>query len=270
MCDPLTLVAMALTAVNTVGTMYAQNQTQKEQDAAVAQARQLGLREEERQKQQRAQAQAMHSQSVQQHTADQYREGLQTEGARLEQAYQPSGTQTSLADTMLSGQSLGSDVVKEDAAAQMSNAVNSAKQRAAALAKVSAYGDVGAGREMNLQDTGSHLNALASMRRGGLQNSQFGQNLIMSTLPTFKPSGFSQLLSAASSLASFGAGMGAGTAAGAAGSAASGGLGNIMIPDAAGFLANVPGQMPGWGMMALDKFGTAVGAPGLAGAIPRL
>jgi hypothetical protein len=250
------MVAMALTAVNTVGSMMAQNQVQQERDAAVARAQQIAREEEARQAQMRKEAQQLNERTVQKHTADSYDQGLQQEAARLEQAYQPSGTQTSLADTMLSGQSLGTDVVKEDAARQISDAVNASKKRAAALAKVSAYGNVDAGRGMLRKDTGNQLGVFGSMRRGGLQASQFGQNQIMSALPTFKPSGFSNLLSAASSLASFGAGLSA-----AGGAAGAGGLGNMMITDPAGYMVNLPGTMAGAGTKLADKVG-------LAGLIP--
>jgi hypothetical protein len=211
MCTGLEWLAVGLTAASTVSSIVGQQQAQQAQEAAVARARQIAQQEEARQKQMREQAQQMHQKTVQQHGREQYDQGLQQEATRLEEAYQPSGTETTLADTMLSGQNLGTDIVKDDAAKQMAGAVNEAKQRAASLAKLSAYGEVATGRQLGRQETGNQLDVLNNLRRGGLTASQFGQQAIMNNLPQYRPSPLSTLLSAGASLASFGAGLGAGT-----------------------------------------------------------
>lgn len=218
MCDPVTMMVIGLgaTAASTAINYAGQRKTEQAREEAANFARQQAFREEERQRQQRRQAEELHSQSVQQHTRAEYDKGLEQETARLTKAIEPDATQTTLADTMLSGQSLGSEVVKEDAARQMSNAVNEAKQRAARLAQLSAYGPVGAARGIGRDDANAQLAVLNNMRAGGLAATRLGTQGIMANLPQYKGNPLADLLGGVGSMALFGAGQGIGSAAGGA------------------------------------------------------
>jgi hypothetical protein len=234
MCDPVSLalastaIGVGGTAMNAVGQMSAQKKQQR--NVADWQRQQNRAREAEsaRQEELRQQANQSREAGVQQISADEQAKRQAAEEERLtkylqgtEGEQQPQqetgGAPVSVADARLTGQQGGDPVFQTDLAKKISEASAGAKQRLAALARVSSYGEsfggLGTTNPLIQQETGANIDKFNEFRRGSM--GAYGlEKAIDPVQVSYTPSPLADIFSAVGNFGAQGLGSVAGSKAG--------------------------------------------------------
>lgn len=187
MCEPLTILSLASTAAGLAGTAanYAgQNKALKQQEQEynnwVKYQQQIRNQENVRQEDMRAKADVARQEGLTAISADEQARRQAEEEARLTPYLQGDGqvanrepdAPTNVNDRTLSGASGGSPVFQEDLAKRIAGATAAARQRIAAMARVSSYGESfgGLGTENPIlqQRAGAGIDRQNEGRRGSL------------------------------------------------------------------------------------------------------
>lgn len=183
MCDPIigTVISAAasiggsmIAAQEQAAAIEAQNAAQREAMALSRAARQAELA---RQEQYEKEAREMWDKSREDLTRD-ARDTKQTDAeSKFNQRFEEQPNKA-LADGMfLSGQENASQPVREVVAGQIAEGAAEGRRRAAALARLSAYGTVENQNNIAIGQTNANLQTLGGIRRGSLGVSQFEQNV---------------------------------------------------------------------------------------------
>jgi hypothetical protein len=181
MCDPVigTIVSAAMTvggqmmaASEQAAAVEAQNAAQRQAMEMSRAARQAELA---RQEQYEQEARAMWDKSREDLTRDARDTKQTTAEDQFKQRFEEQPNKA-LADGMfLSGQENASAPVREVVAGQIAEGAAEGRRRAAALARLSAYGTVENQNNIAIGQTNSNLQTLGGIRRGSLGVSQFEQ-----------------------------------------------------------------------------------------------
>lgn len=214
MCDPV-LGTIASAALSFGGQMIAASEQAaavEAQNAAQRQAmelsRQARMAEIARQEKFEQEARAMWDQSRE----DLTRDARDTKQNTAEQQFQErfeNQPNKALGDGMfLSGQQDASEPVRQVVAKQIADGAAEGRARAAALARLSAYGTVENQNNIGIAQTNANLQTLGGIRRGSLGVSQFEQNVPAARV--FAPStSVGDIISGVGGLVGKGAGSGA-------------------------------------------------------------
>jgi hypothetical protein len=184
MCDALTIgiaatvAGVAGQAAEAAGQASAQSKQKSAYDTWVAQQDQARNLETQRQDTLRQRAEAAQQAGLTTLSSDQQMQRQSDEEARLTNylTNQPPpaatvGAPTSVADRALTGQG-GSPALMSDLAGRINDATNQAKQRIAALARVSSFGGSSGGlsttADLSLQNVGRGIDAANNARQGSL------------------------------------------------------------------------------------------------------
>lgn len=230
MCDPVslsilsTVVGVAGSAANAVGQMNAQKK-QKQQVEQWAQ-RQSANRAAEKVRQDtlRQQANVAQQQGLDQISADAQKKAQSEEEKRLAQYTTgqdpndpanktPQAAAVSASDQAIAAGAGSGDPQKEDLAKRINDATTAAKQRLAALARVSSYGGSSGGlgtvAPLALQAAGRGIDVQNEFRRGSLSAYNTEQN-VDPVQVSYTPSPLADIFSSALSLGAQGLGSAAG------------------------------------------------------------
>jgi hypothetical protein len=235
MCDPATLAiasaaSTAIGAAGSVGSSMAARSAQKKQANEVAswtaQQKQFRQQEQGRQEELRQGAEQAQQQGLEQMSGENQAKRQADEEARLTSYLQgdqqnaqqeTGGAPISVADKTLTGQSGGDEMFKTDLAKKINEATTGAKQRLAALAKVSSYGDsfggLGTTNPLVQASAGSAIDRQNEFRRGSL-GAYNTERAIDPVQVTYTPSPMADVFSTALSLGSQGLGNAAGEGGG--------------------------------------------------------
>lgn len=212
MCEPMMLIGAALSAAGTfVGAQqqqaFAEAQANAQRQAAEL-SRQARLRELERQQQFEKEATSAWDKSAEGLTKDR-REAQQNEAQQQFVQNLDKGTTAVQEGQYLSGNNQAATEVQTDIARRVTEGAREARQRAMALARLSAYGTVDTANNNFIGNTNNNLQTLNGLRRGSLGVSQFEQAV---PVPTVTPgsSALGDILSGFGGLALRGAGRGFG------------------------------------------------------------